>query len=78
MNYLREALANHQDDAVLKQIIGKLKHNDFKNEEEFVRVLDEEEMAFLDSVVEKELNYAKNAEDDVRASQLRDVYELLF
>ncbi|HLR62065.1 MAG TPA: sporulation protein [Lentibacillus sp.] len=76
--YLHEALANHHDNAMMKQITDKLEHNNFKNEEEFVRTLGEEQMAYLDAVVEKELSYARNAQDDARASQLRKVYELLF
>lgn len=61
-----------------KQIAEKLAKNHYQNEEEFVKDLDQEEIAYLDSVVEKELNYARNAEDDVRAQQLLEVYELLF
>ncbi|WP_425339510.1 sporulation protein [Lentibacillus salicampi] len=78
LDYLLESLVNHRENDRAKQMIGKIKHNDFKSEEEFVRNLDEEEMAYLDAVVEKELNYARNAEDDVRAKQLKEVYELLF
>ncbi|TRM13238.1 sporulation protein [Lentibacillus cibarius] len=78
LHFLRESLANTSENAMTKQIIARLEANDFTNEEEFVKSLSEEEMAYLDRVVGKELNYAQNAEDDVRAKQLNEVYELLF
>jgi hypothetical protein len=78
LDYLRESLVNYRENDMMKQITVKLEQNDFKDEEEFVKSLNEEEIAYLDSVVEKELNYARNAQDDVRAEQLREVYELLF
>ncbi|SFB21371.1 hypothetical protein SAMN04488072_11011 [Lentibacillus halodurans] len=78
LNYLRESLVNHRDNDMTKQIEDKLQTNDFRNEEEFVKSLDQEEIEYLDSVVEQELNYARNAEDDVRVKQLREIYALLF
>ncbi|QKY71556.1 sporulation protein [Lentibacillus sp. CBA3610] len=78
LSYLRESLVNHQENDMTKQIADKLERNGYKNEEEFVRNLNEEEMEYLDQVVKKELNYARNAEDEVRAGQLREIYELLF
>ncbi|RYG71763.1 sporulation protein [Lentibacillus lipolyticus] len=78
MHYLRESLVNTSDQDMTKQLIEKLQTTAFSDEEEFVKSLDEEEIAYLDSVVEKELNYARNANDDVRAEQLLQVYEQLF
>ncbi|MFD1361868.1 sporulation protein [Lentibacillus salinarum] len=78
LHYLRESLVNYENHDMMKQIAEKLAKNDYQHEEEFVQDLDQEEIAYLDSVVEKELNYARNAGDDVRAKQLKDVYELLF
>ncbi|GAA0439854.1 sigma-G-dependent sporulation-specific acid-soluble spore protein CsgA [Lentibacillus halophilus] len=77
LHFLRESLVNTSEDAMTQQIITRLETHDYKNEQEFVKSLSEEETEYLDSVVEKELNYARNAEDDVRAQQLNDVYELL-
>ncbi|MFD2761656.1 sporulation protein [Lentibacillus juripiscarius] len=78
LHYLRESLANTSEQDMTKQLIEKLQTTEFSDEEEFVKSLDEEEIAYLDSVVEKELNYARNANDEVRAGQLLEVYEQLF
>lgn len=40
--------------------------------------LDEEESAYLNSLLEQEINYAENAQDDVRVRELNEIYELLF
>lgn len=44
---------------------------------EFVRTLSEEETAFLNSVLEKEIRYAQDEQDQIRVTQLNEVYELL-
>ncbi len=61
-----------------QKIDKKLETEGYKNEGEFVRNLDEEEMAYLDSVLERELAYARNVENDIRVKELTEVYELLF
>ncbi|MFB4166987.1 sporulation protein [Virgibacillus sp. JSM 102003] len=78
MNYLRESLANYSENDMCQRIGKKLETEGYKNEVEFVRNLDEEEMAYLDSVLEKELAYARNVENDIRVKELTEVYELLF
>ncbi|MBP1947425.1 sporulation protein [Virgibacillus litoralis] len=78
MNYLRESLANYSENDMCQKIGKKLETEGYKNEVEFVRNLDEEEMAYLDSVLEKELAYARNVENDIRVKELTEVYELLF
>ncbi|MFD1040421.1 sporulation protein [Virgibacillus byunsanensis] len=75
LDYLRESLANYIDNDMCQQIYGKL--DQYKNEGEFVRDLDEEEIAYLNDVVKKELDYAKNVQNDVRVQELTEVYELL-
>lgn len=52
--------------------------NKYENEEMFARDLSEGEMAYLNDVVDSELNYARNARDDVRTKELTEVSELLF
>lgn len=78
LNYLRESLANYSENDMCQKIDKKLETEGYKNEGEFVRNLDEEEMAYLDSVLERELAYARNVENDIRVKELTEVYELLF
>lgn len=49
----------------------------YVNEEEFVKDLDDNEMSFLNHVLEKEIKYAQNEQDQKRAKELNEVYELL-
>lgn len=61
-----------------EQIVRKIESNKYENEEMFARDLSEEEMAYLNDILENELNYARNARDDVRTRELTEVFELLF
>ncbi|MFD2042879.1 sporulation protein [Ornithinibacillus salinisoli] len=76
--YLRESLANYIENDLCKQIFQKIEQNNYESEEQFAEDLDDKEMSYLDSIVERELNYAKNVGDDTRVDQLTEVYELLF
>ncbi|MDQ0228800.1 sigma-G-dependent sporulation-specific acid-soluble spore protein CsgA [Metabacillus malikii] len=78
LGYLREALSNYEDNAICLRIYKKLKTKDYNSEVEFVRVLDEEEIHFLNNVLPKEIKYAFNEQDFIRGNQLNEVYELLF
>ncbi len=61
-----------------QQIIAKLEENQYSEEIEFVKDLSEEEISYLDKVLENELDYARNAQDEVRTKQLLEVFEQLF
>ncbi|WP_342541282.1 sporulation protein [Heyndrickxia sp. FSL K6-6286] len=74
--YLRESLSNHVNRSTGQRIYKKLQ-NHYKNEEEFVRELDEEEISFLNSILKDEISYAQNEKDEKRVHQLNEVYELL-
>ncbi|GIN40536.1 sigma-G-dependent sporulation-specific acid-soluble spore protein CsgA [Heyndrickxia oleronia] len=74
--YLRESLSNHVNRSTGQRIYKKLQ-NHYKNEEEFVRDLDEEEISFLNSILKDEISYAQNEKDEKRVHQLNEVYELL-
>ncbi|MUK88836.1 sporulation protein [Ornithinibacillus sp. L9] len=76
--YLRESLANYIENDLCKEIYRKIESNHYESEEEFIEDLDDKEMAYLDSLLERELNYAKNVGDDTRIDQLTEVFELLF
>lgn len=61
-----------------QQIIAKLEENQYSEEIEFVKDLSEEEISYLDKVLENELDYARNAQDEVWTKQLLEVFEQLF
>lgn len=76
--YLRESLSNYIENEICQQIIQKLESNNDSSEEKFIAQLDDEEMDYLDAVLENELDYARNVQNDVRVRELTEVYELLF
>ncbi|WP_164670414.1 sporulation protein [Virgibacillus doumboii] len=78
LKYLRESLANYSEHELCQQINQKLESADYDSEGDFVKTLDDREMAYLNDVLEREINYAKNVQNDIRVSELNEVYELLF
>ena len=77
--YLRESLSNYSDEQkVSKRIYEKLLQKPYESEGAFVRVLDEEEIEFLNKVLPDEINYAMEEQDFKRVQELNEVYELLF
>ncbi|QHZ48842.1 sigma-G-dependent sporulation-specific acid-soluble spore protein CsgA [Bacillus sp. NSP9.1] len=78
LGYLWESLSNHLEHDTGQSIYRKIASQQYANEEEFVRHLDEREMAFLNKVLEHEITYALNEQDHKRTQELNEVYELLF
>ncbi|WP_407668341.1 sporulation protein [Oceanobacillus damuensis] len=78
LEYLRESLSNYIENDMCQQILAKMEANKYANEEKFVSDLDGEEMNYLDMVLENELDYAKNVQNDIRVQELNEVYEQLF
>ncbi|WP_307893162.1 sigma-G-dependent sporulation-specific acid-soluble spore protein CsgA [Bacillus swezeyi] len=78
LGYLRESLSNHLEHGTGQSIYRKIASQQYANEEEFVRHLDEREIAFLNQVLEHEMKYAMNEQDHKRTRELNEVYELLF
>lgn len=77
--YLRESLSNYiEDNGICEVICLKLERKDYENQTEFIDELDEEEVDYLNVVLEKEINYAESAEDEVRVNKLNEIYQLLF
>jgi len=78
--YLREVLSNYLDyhTSIPRHIYQKIVTKPYLNEEAFVRDLSQQEIAFLDRILPREIRYALNEQDDVRAHHLNEVYELLF
>ncbi|MCI4136624.1 sigma-G-dependent sporulation-specific acid-soluble spore protein CsgA [Bacillus vallismortis] len=77
LGYLRESLSNHLENEVCQRICKKMLAKRYVNEEDFVKDLDDNEMSFLNHVLEKEIKYAQNEQDQKRAKELNEVYELL-
>ncbi len=50
----------------------------FASEVAFVKQLSEEELTYLNDVLENEINYAKEVQFDNRVKELTEVYEQLF
>lgn len=78
LGYLRESLSNHLENHYGKSIYKKILVNQYKNEGEFVRDLDQMEITYLNKVLEKEIRYARDEQDEKRTKELNEVYELLF
>ncbi|WP_010093853.1 hypothetical protein [Ornithinibacillus scapharcae] len=78
LQYLRESLSNYDEDALSLSIYDKLQHNTYENEEDFIKDLNDKELQYLEQILEREIDYAENVQDDLRVGQLREVYELIF
>lgn len=79
LGYLREILSNYSDGhSDGRQLYRKLSEGNFSNEGDFVRHLTQKEISFLNNILPKEINYAKEEQDEKRAHELNEVYELLF
>jgi len=78
LGYLRESLSNYSEDqTVVQRLYEKLNQNNYENEQDFVRDLEEVEMKFLNRILTAEIDYARNGNDEKRAQQLSEIYELL-
>ncbi|WP_439649406.1 sigma-G-dependent sporulation-specific acid-soluble spore protein CsgA [Lentibacillus daqui] len=78
LDYLRESLANYAEDDMGRQIIKKLESRHFSGEGAFVKALTDDEMVYLDRILDREIHYAKNVQNDIRVKELNEVHELLF
>jgi Minor curli fiber component A len=79
LGYLRETLSNYTDDHTIgRHIYRKLTEGNYASEGSFVRDLNQKEIAFLNQMLPKEITYAKEEQDEKRAHELNEVFELLF
>nr|WP_306798649.1 sporulation protein [Oceanobacillus saliphilus] len=78
MEYLRESLSNYMENDMCQQLVSKLEANHYTSEKKFIDDLDGNEMDYLDMVLENELDYAKNVQNDIRVQELNEVFEQLF
>ncbi|WML47963.1 sigma-G-dependent sporulation-specific acid-soluble spore protein CsgA [Neobacillus sp. PS3-34] len=79
LGYLREILSNYTEEHSMgRHIFHKLEKNEYNSEGSFVRGLNFEEIEFLNEILPKEIQYAKDEQDEKRAYELNEVFELLF
>lgn len=78
LGYLREFMSGHADDKVGKAIYRMITKNNYSSEGQFVKELSEEEISYLNKLLEDAIEYSKQEQDTERARQLNEVYELLF
>ncbi|WHY84178.1 sigma-G-dependent sporulation-specific acid-soluble spore protein CsgA [Neobacillus novalis] len=79
LGYLREILSNYTDEHIEgRQLYRKLLEGHYASEGAFVRDLNQKESHFLNKILPTEISYAKEEQDEKRAYQLNEVYELLF
>jgi hypothetical protein len=79
LGYLREILSNYSDGHNEgRQIYRKLTEGKFSTEGDFVRHLNQKEINFLNEILPNEINYAKEEQDEKRAHELNELFELLF
>lgn len=77
--YLREILANYTEkDPISKEIYQKLESGNCASEGDLVKDLTYQESEYLNEILPWEIQYSHNEQDDQRAYQLNEVYELLF
>lgn len=78
LGYLREILANYTEQhSEGRHLYRKISEGNYSNEGMFVKDLNQKEMDFLNHILPKEINYAQEEQDEKRAYQLNEVYELL-
>ncbi|OLS39918.1 sigma-G-dependent sporulation-specific acid-soluble spore protein CsgA [Bacillus sp. MRMR6] len=80
LKYLREILSNYTDEhhPTGRHIYRKLADGDFHSEGDFVRKLTQNEIEFLNKILPNEIKHAQEEQDDKRAYELNEVFELLF
>jgi hypothetical protein len=79
LGYLREILSNYSDEhSEGRHLYRKLSEGHFSSEGSFVRLLNQKEIDFLNKILPNEIKYAKEEQDEKRAHELNEVYELLF
>ncbi|MFD2444423.1 sigma-G-dependent sporulation-specific acid-soluble spore protein CsgA [Bacillus sp. CGMCC 1.16607] len=78
LGYLRETLSNYTEEhAICQRMYEKIKQNHYTSEGAFVRDLSATEIDFLNKILPDEIHYAKQEQDQKRAHELNEVYELL-
>lgn len=78
LGYLREVLSNYSEEhSVGRHLYRRLSEGHNTSEESFVRHLSSKDIDFLNKILPNEIKYAKEEQDEKRAHELNEVYELL-
>lgn len=84
LRYLKESFSNYLDEddnensPICEQLLKKLEKNEYESENQFLNDLEEEEIEYLSFLLESEINYAHQAQDEIRLKELTEIYELMF
>ena len=79
LKYLREILSSYiEDDPVGQRIYKQLATTNYAKEVNFVEDLNQEEINYMNKMLQKAIHYSEQEQDTERAQQLTEVYELLF
>ncbi|HIS28018.1 MAG TPA: sporulation protein [Candidatus Avamphibacillus intestinigallinarum] len=77
LQYMKESLDAYIENPVCQSIYAKLEKATYQREEEFIEHLDAHEVSYLDSLLHKEMQYARSTNDAVKLSALTNLYEHL-
>ena len=76
--YLKEILSNYAEtDQICMGIYQKLDERNYPSELSFVKDLSSDESNYLNELLPDEIEYANDEQDQLRASQLNEIFELL-
>ena len=73
LGYLRESLSNHLEHDVCRGIYKKLQVKHYANEGEFVKDLNDLKVHVLNQVLETEIKYAENEQDQKPTMEWNEV-----
>lgn len=77
--FFRETLSNYlEKHEIAQDIYERLAAKNYSTEKEFVDMLSQKEIGYLSDILPDEIEYAKNEQDDMRYSELNEVYEQLY
>jgi len=77
LQYTKESIDAYIENPICQSIYAKLEESTYESEEEFITNLDAHELSYLDSLLHKEMQYARSANDEAKLSALTNLYEHL-
>lgn len=79
LGYLQEILSAHAEDSSIgENIYNRISDKNYASGEQFVRDLSESESQYLNRILEDAIAYSNQEQDEERARQLNEIYELLY
>ncbi|WP_025028539.1 hypothetical protein [Caldalkalibacillus mannanilyticus] len=78
LGYLRESLSNWVErDPTAQHLYQKIEQKSYHDNANFIEDLDEKERTYITEMLQYEMDYAKNEQDQVRYDALRSIFDLL-